>query len=162
MATVPRNPDGPPYRPYHYCLTRPQTRRTNSLTGSLSNAAGGPLGPSPTARPPESGKFFAPNPARPKRGKRNVDYYRKMRNGNAYSPCGTAYPRGNLYFVRETTSERARVTSALPTLTASYLDVRPHRLPLRQPTDLRRYVRACQNLFEVRHLQERARIVNLS
>ena len=79
MATVPRNPDGPPYRPYHYCLKRPQTRRTNNLTGNLSNAAGGPLGPIPTARPPESGKFCAPNPAGPKRfslkNTRNIDYY---------------------------------------------------------------------------------------
>ena len=34
------NPDGPPYRPYRYGLKRPQTRRANTLAGSLSNAAG--------------------------------------------------------------------------------------------------------------------------
>ena len=85
-----------------------------------------------------------------------------MRNGNAYTPFGTAFARENLYFVRNTIAERARVSSALPALTAPYRHVRQHRLLLRKPTDLRRNVRACQNLFEVRHLQERARIVNLS
>ena len=85
-----------------------------------------------------------------------------MRNGNAYSPFRTAFAREIMYFVRNTIAERARVSSALPALTAPYLIVRQHRLLLRKPTDLRRNVRACQNLFEVRHLQERARIVNLS
>ena len=61
MATVPRNPDGPPYRPYLYDLKRPQTRRTNSLTGSLSNAAGGPARSDPTQpRGPQSPGNFAP------------------------------------------------------------------------------------------------------
>ena len=57
---------------------------------------------------------------------------------------------------------RETQTSALPALTATYLDVHPHQLLLRQPTDLRRQIHASQNLFEVWHLQERAGIVNLA
>ena len=49
-----------------------------------------------------------------------------MRNGNAYTPFGTAFARENLYIVRNTIAERARVSSALQALTAPYLNVRLH------------------------------------
>ena len=46
-----------------------------------------------------------------------------MRNGNAYTPFGTAFARENLYFVRNTIAERARVSSALPVATCLDVDL---------------------------------------
>ena len=54
MASVPQIRTALLYRPYLYGLERPQTRRTNTLTGSLNNAAGGP------PRGPQRPRNFAP------------------------------------------------------------------------------------------------------
>ena len=76
-------------------------------------------------------------------------------------PGNGLHPRRSLYFVPKTNVERARNSSALPALIATY-DVQLHKVLLRQPTNFRRQINARQYLFKVWHLQERARILNFA
>ena len=76
-------------------------------------------------------------------------------------PGNGLHPRRSLYFVPKTNVERARNSSALPALIATY-DERLHKVLLRQPTDFRRQINACQYRFEVEHLQKGARILNFA
>ena len=58
-------------------------------------------------------------------------------------PGNGLHPRRSLYFVPKTNVERARNSSALPALIATY-DVQLHKVLLRQPTDFRRQINARQ------------------
>ena len=129
-------------------------RRQKHPTGGASAGSGH----NPALRGPQSpGNFCATNPAIfPPKG--NVDYYGKMRHGNA----DTSWERTAPAPITVLRTENQRGACAKLKRTAGP-DRDLHRQPtLRQSTDLRRNVRACQNLFEVTlwHLQESARRVN--
>ena len=91
----------------------------------------------------------------------NVDYYLKMRHGSTETSLVRSAPADHCTSYGKPTRNVRENSSALPALIATY-DERLHKVLLRQPTDFRRQINACQYLFEVGHLQKGARILNFA
>ena len=154
MATVPPNPDGAPELTLHLPLVPPHTR------GGRHTLLGAPPQVPDTTRhcaaprvqvifAPQTRQFFHQRVALTTTGKCAMEM--RTPPGNGLHPPIT---------VLRTENQRGACAKLKRTAGP---DRDLHRLPtLRQPTDLRRNVRACQNLFEVWHLQEGARIINLA
>ena len=155
MAAVPPNPDGPPELTLHLPLTPPHTR------GGRNTLLGAPLQVPDTTRhcaAPRVQVIFAPQTRQIFHQRVALTTTGKCVMEMRTPPGNGLHPRRSLYFV----PKNQRGACAILKRTAGP-DRDLHRQPtLRQPTDLRRNVRACQNLFEVWHLQEGARIINLA
>ena len=123
MATVPPNPDGPPERTLQLPLVPPHTRGgRNALLGAP------PQVPDTTrhcAAPrvqvifaPQTRQFFHQRVTLTTTGKCVMEMRTPPGNG--------LHPRRSLYFVPKTNVERARNSSALPALIATYIDSLPY------------------------------------
>ena len=97
-------------------------RRQKHPTGGASAGSGH----NPALRGPQSpGNFCATNPAIfPPKG--NVDYTTENASWKCGHLLGTDCTRRSLYFVPKTSVERARNSSALPALIATYIDSLPY------------------------------------
>ena len=140
----PASPDGtrPPKsgRPSITDLTfTPKTAASPQRQKHPTGGASAGSGHNPALRDPQSpGNFCATKPAIfHQRVTLTTITTRKCVMEMRTPPWNGLHPRRSLYFVPKTNVERARNSSALPALIATY-DVQLHKVLLRQPTDFRR------------------------